>query len=81
MKLSQLIKALTDAKDKFGDVPAKLMDSETGYYIAVKQVIKLHPYDRHEGIDYNAPVEWIGLLRHNCGTKDLVLAEIKPQDE
>ena len=75
MTLSQLIAALVDAKNMFGDVPVKLIDSETGNWHAVSQVLKLHPYTSLHGcMNRDQPVNAIALSKNSGGARDLVLA-------
>lgn len=44
MKITELVELLRMAHLEYGDVDVKLMNPETGDWMPVKSVIKLHPY-------------------------------------
>lgn len=75
MKLSKLIKTLRAAQKQFGDIPVKLMDEESGNWLPLAEVIKLHPYTaEHRFLNRAEPVNAIALTRNEGNTPDLVLA-------
>ena len=76
MKLSQLIKTLTDAKKKFGDIPAAIMSEETGNWHHVTLVVKLHPYTAaYRCMNRDEPVNVIGITWQRGMSEDLILSE------
>jgi len=75
IRLSTLIKTLRSAKKQFGDVPAFLMNEETGDWHLIAQVIKLHPYTAPHGcLNRAEPVNGVAFVRSGGGASDLVLA-------
>lgn len=74
MNLSKLIKILQAAKKNYGDVPVKLIDSESGDYVLVKEVIKLHPFTTGYGfMNRGKPVNSIAICSNTSNAEDLVL--------
>jgi hypothetical protein len=73
MKLSQMIKTLQKAQKQFGDVDVKLMDSETGNWIDVKTVLKIHPIGANGCTDRNQPVTAVGISSLIGHANDLTL--------
>lgn len=82
MKLSKLIKTLRDAQKKFGDVPVKLMDEESGNWHPLAEVLKLHPYTAQHGcLNRTEPVNAIALTRIGGSASDLVLANTSVREK
>ncbi len=78
MKVSQLIQILSDALAVYGDVPVKLLDSETGNWNPVQSVIKLHPYTgKHGCMNRAEPVNALAISECRNNAEDLVLG-MKP---
>ncbi len=74
MKISELLRILKDAKREFGDVNAYLLDAETGNWINIKEILKLHPYTGEYGcMNRNDPVNAIGITAYDKNAPDLVL--------
>ena len=74
MKISELKKILNAAQKAFGDVPVKIIDADSGYYLNLKQVYKIHPYTAQYGcLNRNEPVNGIVLSSDTCNAPDLVL--------
>lgn len=74
MKISELVKILNKAKKSFGDVDIKLVDHESGYYVDVETVYKIHPLTGAYGcMNRNDPVNGVVISDMTNGATDLNL--------
>lgn len=74
MKITELVELLRMAHLEYGDVDVKLMNPETGDWMPVKSVIKLHPYTGPHGCMNRAqPVNALAITDCRNHAEDLVL--------
>jgi hypothetical protein len=73
MKMSEMIRTLKQAQKQFGDVDVKLMDSETGNWIDVKTILKIHPIGANGCTDRKQPVNAVGISDLIGHANDLIL--------